>query len=138
MPISQIVTNSIADSAVVTVDIADLAVTTAKIANSSVTTAKLGSDVGLFGVGQTWQDVSASRSTNTDYTNNTGKPIQLSLNFQLASGSSISLIIGGVTVNAHTYGIGSAGWFYAVVPNNTVYRITTVGSPTRFAWTELR
>jgi len=41
MPISQIITNSIADSAVVTVDIADNAVTTAKIASNAVTTAKI-------------------------------------------------------------------------------------------------
>jgi len=41
MPISQIITNSIADSAVVTVDIADNAVTTAKIADLNVTTAKI-------------------------------------------------------------------------------------------------
>jgi hypothetical protein len=41
MSISQIVTNSIADSAVVTVDIADNAVTTAKIADGAITNAKI-------------------------------------------------------------------------------------------------
>jgi hypothetical protein len=41
MPISQIVTNSIANDAVVTVDIANNAVTTAKIADNAITTAKI-------------------------------------------------------------------------------------------------
>jgi hypothetical protein len=49
MPISQIVTNSIADSAVVTVDIADGAVTSAKIADGAVTQAKLGTNVSSNG-----------------------------------------------------------------------------------------
>lgn len=41
MPISQIVTNSIANEAVVTADLANSAVTTVKIADSAITTAKI-------------------------------------------------------------------------------------------------
>tara|TARA_R110000850_G_scaffold255653_1_gene381490 strand:+ start:322 stop:990 length:669 start_codon:yes stop_codon:yes gene_type:complete len=33
--------------------------------------------VNAIGVGQTWQDVSASRTTNTVYTNTTGRPIMV-------------------------------------------------------------
>jgi len=50
--------------------------TTSLTVNGAAVTGGGGSGLG---VGQTWQDVSASRAVNTSYQNNTGKPILVSI-----------------------------------------------------------
>jgi hypothetical protein len=64
MPISQIVTNSIANEAVVTADLANSAVTTVKIADGAVTNAKLASGAARanFGAGAVLQVVQVVKS----------------------------------------------------------------------------
>lgn len=88
-------------------------------------------DVGAVGVGQTWQDVTASRSFNTTYTNDTGKPIMVS-----ACGDNavpFTIYVNGVT-------IGSCGNMnlpaVVIVPNGQTYRIDCSG--TKRSWAELR
>lgn len=49
----------------------------------------LGINETILGMGQTWQDVTSSRSNNVIYTNSTGKPIMLSYN-STSTGSSNS------------------------------------------------
>ena len=87
------------------------------------------------GVGQTWQDVSASRTANTSYQNTTGNPIQW-----LVSGSSGAAA--QVSSNGSTWvslvSLGAPGAFRTgvspIIPNNYYYR--TTGSFE--TWLELR
>ena len=87
------------------------------------------------GVGQTWQDVSGSRSANVSYQNTTGKPIQWAIHG--SSGHEAQVSSNGTTwVKVAT--LGAPGSFETaatpVIPDNYYYR-TTGGFNT---WAELR
>ena len=106
-----------------------------------------------LGVGQTWQNVTGSRAVNTDYTNGTGKPIQVVISMVSQNGagtgntSTATALVGGVTV-AYGQNSDSSGFyttpitFSFIVPAGTVYRVnTTAGSGTSVSvqqWAELR
>lgn len=84
-----------------------------------------------LGDGQTWQDVSGSRSSGVPYENDTGRTIAVALNI-------------GATGVAQVSPNGSTGWVQVsgsnssvnfVVPPDHFYRVTA-GSPT--LWAELR
>ena len=87
----------------------------------------------VFGVGQTWKNVTASRSSGVTYTNNTGKPIEVSIYISGSSQTNLttdgSLLI--TTVPSGTV----AGMHTAVIPNNYTYRLSG-GTP--IYWSELR
>jgi hypothetical protein len=90
-------------------------------------------------VGQTWQDLSASRAINTSYTNSTGRPVMVNI-FCAFQGQSINLIVDDVVV---AYGAWSSGNFMwttlsAVVPPGSVVRTATSGISGYFYWLELR
>lgn len=88
-----------------------------------------------LGVGQTWQNMLASRLKNTDYTNSTGKPIMVSA--WLDEGDTNSrLIIDGVNVANVNGDNSSSGTLSGIVPNGSVYQIQT--SETINGWAELR
>ncbi len=84
-----------------------------------------------FGVGQTWQDVSASRATNTTYTNNTGKPIMVNIYWAGTNGSITA------TVNGVSFQIASNGGFAmagnVIVPTGATYSMNNFST-----WHELR
>jgi len=87
----------------------------------------------MLGVGQTWQDVLPVRSINTDYINNTGRPIQVSI-WQGAD-TNPSLIVDGVTVAAIDGTPGAVGvQATAIVPSGSTYRVTALVD----GWAELR
>ena len=87
-----------------------------------------------IGIGQTWQDVTASRASGTTYTNITGKPIQYCVSFAYVGNGTASLTVGGVVVNSFTFGLSGAGAsLSAIVPNGSTYSAS--GTITR--WTEL-
>ena len=92
-----------------------------------------GTDGGLLGGTQTWQNVAASRVLGTTYTNSTGKPIAISYND--SSLSLATLTIGGVVVQKAQ--AVSASWMpiFGIIPNGATYSITggTIG-----VWAELR
>ena len=88
----------------------------------------------VIGLGQTWQDVSASRAVSTSYQNTTGKPIYVALGastgtrpVEVSSDNSTWVQIGQT-------GNGTSNSF--VVPNNYYYRIN--GATTIDYWAELR
>jgi hypothetical protein len=88
------------------------------------------------GVGQTWQDVSGSRSLGTTYTNSTGKPILVLVR---TGNNSLSATIGGVNLGviAANQSGGSGGQNVAViVPDTATYVFTSSGSLQN--WSELR
>lgn len=94
-------------------------------------------NAGGVGVGQTWQNVVASRTQNTAYQNTTGKPIFV---FIYTSGSAAIPQISNDGTTWHDIGVGQGGVIRGigsfVVPVNGYYRVDTAGTPTN--WLELR
>ena len=95
-----------------------------------------------FGVGQTWQNFTGSRSSGQTYRNNTGKPIHVFIAVKDGIGGGLRLVIGGVTIFNFTYDL-PAWVFYPVsviIPDNTDYSFTWAGnSPSDLlTWSELR
>ena len=93
-----------------------------------------------LGVGQTWQNVGTNRSFGVNYTNNTGKPIVVSVTvINTTTGSSyLMLYINGYPVigvlgygNTYTYSVN------AIVPNGAVYNVP-VDDYNLTQWYELR
>jgi hypothetical protein len=89
---------------------------------------------GGFGVGQTWQNLTASRANGVTYTNSTGKPIMVSIKFTPNGGGLITVdgqeIIYGASVTS-----ASNGGCNTVVPSGLTYSASTPGL---MAWFELR
>lgn len=87
------------------------------------------------GVGQTWQNLTASRAFNTTYTNDTGKPIMVYCHSS-GTGSS-AIVVNGVTIGnfqANSSYVNGNGSF--IVPNGDTYRINSSASISN--WSELR
>jgi hypothetical protein len=93
----------------------------------------------VLGLGQTWQDLTGSRSASTTYTNTTGKPIQVAISSNTAAtASNYSLIVGGVTMCTQANATNTARVFVsAIVPNGSTYSLTISGSAIGI-WAELR
>ena len=98
-----------------------------------------------LGVGQTWQDVAASRSAGVTYTNTTGKPIVVNVTCIRSAATSpvSSFVVDGVTVNRiiSTSGVVSGGETLdassqVIVPNGSTYAVDGTGSLR--LWSELR
>lgn len=95
------------------------------------------------GAGQTWQNVTASRSNGVTYTNTSGRPILIAVtlyqNGTLESGGTLYIdgIFVGRTIN-QTAGlnIGNASVISAVVPANSTYIINVSGTINN--WAELK
>ena len=95
-----------------------------------------------IGFGQTWQDVSASRSAGTTYTNSTGRPISVVIKAQsTGAGYQPYMTIGGVNVqmggsaaNNNSYSIG-----FFIVPVGATYVLNANGGAVSAnGWNELR
>lgn len=86
-------------------------------------------DLKEIGVGQTWQDLTASRVSGTTYTNSTGKPILIKL---VSTSTNIALTVGGVLISASTNAINSE--VIAIVPSGSTY----IATLTITKWLELR
>ena len=99
-------------------------------------TIALTSDV--IGVGQTWQSVTGSRALLTNYTNSTGKPIQVYIVCTGGSSNGATLTIAGNTP-AQLYANTSGGRvaLFCIIPNSTVYQLGDSGA-TIHSWWELR
>ena len=93
------------------------------------------------GVGQTWQNVTASRAQNVTYTNSTGKPIVVVVSVYQTGNVNVIiwLTVDGVVVgrDASHEASGTLGaCITAIVPNGSTY-IASNQSGT-LTWTELR
>lgn len=97
-----------------------------------------------LGVGQTWQDVSASRNLGTSYQNTTGKPIVVSVGvygptsaggqpfFQVSSNNS-------TWINVAWHSDAAVQQATIVIPNNWYYRTANVTNKSNSGgWSELR
>lgn len=87
---------------------------------------------GGIGVGQTWQNVTGSRSSGVTYTNSTGKPIAVSAYSASSAYSGISMYVAGnlIAVSENGYHPGGTGksLVFAVVPDGTTYRVDSFGT----------
>ena len=99
---------------------------------------------GMLGVGQTWQYVSTSRVAGTVYTNNTGKPIMLSLNIVADLGNisyeigiNGSSIINQVLMNLDTTSGEPQVNATVIVPSGATYTLNLWYS-SAVGWWELR
>ena len=92
-----------------------------------------------FGFGQTWQDLTTSRASSTNYTNSTGKPIMIVVTISVTgSGANVTFIVDSVTIPFSNFSAQS-GQGYAggtiIVPAGAVYSVSS--SPIN-SWLELR
>ena len=156
-------TDDIADGSVSETKLSTNAVTGTKIADGSVALSKLtpsgtsgqvltsagtGSAPSWVtlpalgvGVGQTWQDVTASRALATTYTNSTGKPILVIVSVQHSTNTgACNVTVGGIVVSLFQTNISYAGSMQFcqsfIVPNSTTYSVSA--NQTLLKWTELR
>lgn len=92
-----------------------------------------------LGVGQTWQNMTASRSGGSTYTNNTGKPIVVIVSIRDANiFSGVLVYVGGVVIiDVDDVGAQGTTPYTFVVPNGSTYSVT-VNSNTIRHWSELR
>jgi hypothetical protein len=89
-----------------------------------------------IGVGQTWQDVTAGKTSGGALTNTTGRPIMASI--RSVSGVGVSgaaqVDVGGVVVQRNlipaTTGVQSITVASAIVPAGSSYAYTWTGTPT--------
>ncbi|PKF70879.1 hypothetical protein CW360_10155 [Pseudomonas fluvialis] len=77
-------------------------------------------DPRALGIGQTWKDVTASRLTNTTYTNTTGKPIMI--HFIGNAGAAGGLFVDGVRLKFDTLDTES---ITAIIPIDAQYSIVS-------------
>jgi hypothetical protein len=99
-----------------------------------------------LGVGQTWQDVTASRVAGTTYTNTTGRSIEIIVALVhpgVLGTATGTLSVGGIVVfNYGNYGHGGGGinrWACtAIVPNGTTYGLSALSGMSIDSWVELR
>lgn len=90
-----------------------------------------------LGVGQTWQDVTGSRSSGTTYTNNTGRPIMVNILSGSVANRLTECYVGSVLVaksrtwNEFAQDITSS----FIVPAGETYRVVSTNIA---AWAELR
>ena len=96
-----------------------------------------------LGVGQTWQDLTASRAAGVTYTNSTGKPIVVMARFTTATTGDLILSVSGVMAdtfsNTTTQTNGVFGVVVGIVPSGAIYAVnTTVSTWTKHQWSELR
>ncbi|PHS23395.1 MAG: hypothetical protein COA83_09910 [Methylophaga sp.] len=111
----------------------------------SVSTTKLQADITAalaaaiaagLGVGQTWQNMIASRALNTIYTNTSSKPIFIAITFSSGPFDS-AIIVSGVAIMHQSTTTTDSRQSSFVVPSGSSYSISTLGT-TLYKWAELR
>jgi len=95
----------------------------------------------VLGIGQTWQNVTASRASGTTYTNTTGKPIMVSVYSQVFTNSRaiLSAYVDGLNIQVslnHTTDTGVASVCF-IAPDASTYSVTSTDTPIAM-WAELR
>jgi hypothetical protein len=93
-----------------------------------------------IGIGQTWQNMAASRAVATTYTNSTGRPIFVSVGLNTSATGTLYATVSSLTMAGTS--VPSAGYatnISFIVPTGGTYSVTiNSGSPTISTWLELR
>jgi len=88
--------------------------------------------------GEVWNNVTSSRSFNTQYTNSRSYPIAVTARTTCSTGSSINFIVDGVSISNFNWqfnGCGSFGGGFVIVPPGKTYQLDS-GQSVNF-WREL-
>lgn len=89
-----------------------------------------------IGDGQTWQNVTGSRTIGTSYQNTTGKPIEVAIRFGTGGNAPFEVSSNNSTWVEIGRGLASSTQqSYAIIPNNYYYRVTGFAVS---SWSELR
>lgn len=91
-----------------------------------------------LGVDQTVQDLTASRSHGTTYTNSTGKPILVSVTIGTSGTTSLTARIDGNTYASISQVTGHTVSLTFVVPNGSTYSTSVTNTPASTVWREVR
>jgi hypothetical protein len=91
-----------------------------------------------IGVGQTWQDLSGSRSAGITYTNTTGKPISLFLVIKDEGVSGFTFSIDGISLTYATLENLQSESISLVIPNGVQYGNLQLNGNNIGHWLELR
>lgn len=113
--------------------------------NSGATAPEWSADVGI-GSGQTWQDVTASRTEGTSYQNTTGRTITVAVSISSSAGQNFSVYMQTSTDNSTWIDMfegidGSSDTRFSCalpVPSGSYYRVPTNGIYSISSWLELR
>lgn len=91
-----------------------------------------------LGMGQTYQDVTGSRSSGVTYTNTSGRPILVVLSMlTINAAESATILVNGVTIYSGDLGVSETTPVTFIVPDGMTYSVTVVATAiTR--WMELR
>lgn len=94
----------------------------------------------MLGVGQAWQNMTASRALGTTYTNNTGKPIVISVYWYSTVSTQLNIYVDGVIADISGYSLNSIyGTGRTTVPAGATYlAAVTSGTQSLGYWSELR
>ena len=120
--------------------IQDNTITSAKIVDGSIVTSDMATSATSIGVGQTWQDVTASRALGVTYTNTTGKPIYVVARLDSVAGNAqFNFAINGSIISSYAIGTNYSNIMHFIVPNGHTYAINLqANTGTLGKWTELR
>jgi hypothetical protein len=94
-----------------------------------------------IGVGQTWQDLTASRARNTIYQNTTGKPIGVAITGRPNSSLAIlEVSLDGSSFLGELITLSANGTTGAstIIPNGVYYRLSASAGISALTWAELR
>lgn len=137
-------TLKVEDASTTVKGVARFATATEVINKSNVSAAVTPSNAALIaqstdlGVGQTWQNVTGSRSSGVTCTNSTGRPIQVII--QVIANNNVetnTLVVGGIVLVDGDLGVGGMiNTLSFIVPPSSTYIFTTSSTITR--WSELR
>lgn len=95
--------------------------------------------IAQLGVGQTWQNVTASRAFNTNYTNNTGRTIEVSVICTSEAGvRTLEPLVDGVSLGQSYDSSSGRITRTFIVPKGATYRVNLSGPSTLHYWVELR
>lgn len=111
--------------------------TTQDVLTVSATGVVSGPLLASVGVGQTW--ATYSRNVDTDYVNNTGRPIVVSITSVSTNPVTASILVVGGVKTAQAGG-GGSGWglnVSSIVPVGATYRLQNVNANIE-TWAELR
>ena len=109
-----------------------------RMAYASTVATFVASTIGPSG---SWQDFSGSRAVNTDYVNDSGKNIAVSIGGTAGVATKdCELVINGVSVGRVSIASTFVATLFAIVPANATYRFNQVGAGTfsNLNWIELR
>jgi hypothetical protein len=101
---------------------------------SQTTTPKLGLGI----TGESWKDVSATRSPNINYVNSNNYPISICVSCSFSSGSAMTGVVNGVDVIFSGFHAATElGNISFIVPTGANYQVRSLDSLTSISWIEL-